>query len=50
MKINGKNLEKNDFLGLEPFNPTLTLQMKFTINEGVLRPLETKIGAKNSLT
>ena len=34
---------------LEPVNPTLTLQMKFTINEGVLRPLEAKIGAKNSL-
>ena len=34
---------------LEPVNPTLTLQMKFLITEGVLRPLEAKIGAKNSL-
>ena len=34
---------------LEPVNPTLTLQMKFTINEGVLRSLEAKIVAKNSL-
>ena len=28
---------------LEPVNPTLTLGMQFTTNQGVLRPLEDKI-------
>ena len=55
MKINGKEWKTMFFLVkwfsmvyLEPANPTLTLQMKFTINQSVLRPLEAKIGAKNS--
>ena len=34
---------------LEPVNPTLTLEMQITAKLGVLRHLEAKIGARNSL-
>ena len=33
----------------EPDNPTLTEEMQIMAKLGVLRPLEAKIGARNSL-